>query len=94
MQLVNATNFTAEIAQKLVKASQVTKVTGHTRCIGLINQQNRPLLTLGKVNPPRRMHDSDDHDDGVLVYTIPQLEISPNMLLHGAEMSTPLFQIT
>ena len=50
MQSDNATNFTAEIAQELMKPSQVTKVTstpGHPRGIGLVERQNRtvePLL--------------------------------------------------
>ena len=49
MQSDNATNFTAEIAQELMKASQVTKVTStpaHPRGNGLVERQNRTLLPL------------------------------------------------
>ena len=49
MQSGNATNFTAEIAQELMKASQVTKVTStavQPRDNGLVERQNRTLLTL------------------------------------------------
>ena len=52
MQSDNATNFTAEIAQELMKASQVTKVTStpaHPRGNGLVERQNRTLLTLLRV---------------------------------------------
>ena len=62
-------NFTAEIAQELMKASQVTKVTStpeHPRGNGLVEQQNRTLLTLLRVYTSRRMQDWDEHIDGVL----------------------------
>ena len=48
----NATKFTAAIAQKLIKASQVTKVTSipaHPRGNGFVERQNRTLLTLLRV---------------------------------------------
>ena len=69
MQSDNATNFTAEIAQELMKASQVTKVTStpaHPRGNGLVERQNRTLLTLLRVYTSRRMLDGDEHIDGVL----------------------------
>ena len=69
MQSDNATNFTAEIAQELMKASQVTNVTSspaHPRGHGLVERQNRTLLTLLRVYTSRRMHDWDEHIDGVL----------------------------
>ena len=43
MQSDNATNFTAEKAQELMKASQITKVTStpvHPRGNGLVERQN------------------------------------------------------
>ena len=69
MQSDNATNFTAEIAQELMKASQVTKVTSttaHTRGKGLVERQNRTLITVLRVYTSRRMQDWDQHFDGVL----------------------------
>ena len=49
VQSDNATKFTAEIAQELKKVSEVTKVTStpaHPRGDGLVERQNRTLLTL------------------------------------------------
>ena len=65
----NATNFTAAIAQELMKASQVTNVPptpAHPRGNGLVERQNRALLTLFLVYTSRRMQDWDEHIDGVL----------------------------
>ena len=69
MQSDNASNITAEIARKLMKASQVTKVSStpaHPRGNGLVERQNRTLLTLLRVYTSRRMHDWDEHIDRVL----------------------------
>ena len=71
MQSDNATNFIAEIAQELTKASQVTKVTStpaHPRGNGLVQRQNQTLLTLTllRVYTSRRMQDWVEHIDGVL----------------------------
>ena len=97
MQSDNATNFTAEIAQELMKASQVAKVTStpaHPRGNGLVERQNRTLLTLLRVYTSRRMQDWDDHIDGVLgAYNSTRhatTGFSPYMLYHGAEKSIPL----
>ena len=97
MQSDNATNFTAEIAQELMKASQVTKVTStpaHPRGNGLVERQNRTLLTLLRVYTSRRMQDWDEHIDGVLGAYISTRHattgFSPYMLHHGAEKSIPL----
>ena len=97
MQSDNATNFTAEIAQELMKASQVTKVTStpaHPRGNGLVDRQNRTLLTLLRVYTSRRMQDWDEHIDGVLgAYNSTRhatTGFSPYMLQHGAEKSIPL----
>ena len=94
MQSDNATNFTAEIAQELMKASQVTKVTStpaHPRGNGLVERQNRTLLTLLRVNTLHRMQDWDDHIDGVIgAYNSTRhatTGFSPYMLRHGAEKS-------
>ena len=95
MQSDNATNFTAEIAQELMKASQVTKVTStpaHPRCNGLVERQNRTLLTLLRVYTSRRMSDWDEHIDGVLcAYNSTRhatTGFSPYNQ-HGAEKSIP-----
>ena len=56
MQSNNATNFFPENAQKLMKASQVTKVTSfpdHTRGNGLLERQERTLLTLLRIHPEK-----------------------------------------
>ena len=97
MQSDNATNFTAEIAQELMKASQVTKVTStpaHPRGNGLVERQNRTLLTLLRVYTSHRMLDWDEHIDGVLgAYNSTRhatTGFSPYMLQHGAEKSIPL----
>ena len=93
MQSDNATNFTAEIAQELMKASQVTKVTS-TRGNGLVERQNRTLLTLLRVYTSRRMQDWDEHIDGIFgAYNSTRhatTGFSPYMLQHGAEKSIPL----
>ena len=64
-----ATNFTAAIAQKLMNAWQVTNVTSTpalSRGNGLVERQNRTLLTLLRVCTSRRMLDWDEHMGGVL----------------------------
>ena len=97
MQSDNATNFTAEIAQELMKASQVTKVTStptHPRGNGLVERQNRTLLTLLRVYTSRRMQDWDEQIDGILgAYKSTRhatTGFSPYMLHHSAEKSIPL----
>ena len=97
MQSDNATNFTAEITQELMKASQVTKVTStpaHPKGNVLVERQNRTLLTLLRVYTSRRMQDWDEHIDGVLgAYNSTRhatIGFSPYMLHHGAEKTIPL----
>ena len=97
MQSDNETNFTAEKAQELMKASQVTKVTStpaHPGGNGLVERQNRTLLTLLRVYTSRRMQDLVEHIDGVLgAYNSTRHATtgsSPYMLQHGAEKSIPL----
>ena len=97
MQSDNATNYTAEIAQELMKASPVTKVTStpaHPSGNGLVERQNRTLHTLLRVYTSRRMHDWDEHFDGLLgaYNSTPHstTRFSPYMLQHGAEKSIPL----
>ena len=58
MQSDNAPNLTAEVSNEFMRASQVTKVTstaGHPRTQGLVERQNRTLLTLLRVFCSRRM---------------------------------------
>ena len=97
MQSDNATNFTAEIAQELMKVSQVTKVTStpaRPRGEGLVERQNRTLLTLLRVYTSRRMQDWDEHIDGALgAYNSTRhatTRFSPYMLQHGAGISIPM----
>ena len=97
MQSDNATNFTAEIAQELMKASQVTNVIStppHPGGNGLVERQNRTLLTLLRVSTSRKMQDWEQHIDGVLcAYNSTRhatTGFSPYMLQHGAEKSIPL----
>ena len=52
MQSDNAPNLTAEVSNEFLKAAHVTKVTstaGHPRTQGLVERQNRTLLTLLRV---------------------------------------------
>ena len=70
MQSDNAPNVTeTEVSNEFMKASQVTKVTstaGHLRTQGLVERQNRTLLTLLRVFCSRRMRDWDQHLDEVI----------------------------
>ena len=96
MQSDNATNFTAEIAQELMKASQVTKVTStpsHSRRNGLVERQIRTLPTLLQVYTSRRMQDWDEHINGTLGAYKSTTHATTKffyMLQHGAEKSIPL----
>ena len=72
MQSDNAPNFTAEVSAEFMKAAQVTKVSstaGHTKTQGLVERQNRTLLTLLRVFCvfcSRRMRDWDQYLDEVM----------------------------
>ena len=72
MQFDNAPNLTAEVSNEFMKASLVTKVTstaGHPRTQGLVERQNRTLLTLLRVFCSRRKRDWDQHlDEGLCAY--------------------------
>ena len=62
-------NLTAEVSNEFMKASHITKVTstaGHPRTQGLVERQNRTLLTLLPVFCSRRMRNWDHHLDEVL----------------------------
>ena len=64
MQSDNAPNLTAEVSNEFLKALQVTKVTStasHSRSQGLVERQNRKLLTLLQVFCSRRMRDWGRH---------------------------------
>ena len=80
-----------------MRASQVTKVTstaGHSRTQGLVERQNRTLLTLLRVFCSRRMRDWDQHLDEVLgAYNSTRhatTGFSPYMLTRGTEKAIPL----
>ena len=97
MQSDNAPNLTAEVSNEFTKASQVTKVTstaGHLRTLGLVERQNRTLLTLLRVFCSRRMRDGDQHLDEVLGAYISTRHattgFSPYMLTRGLEKAIPL----
>ena len=69
MQSDNDPNLTAEVSNEFMKASQVTKLTftaGHPRTQGLVDRQNRMLLTLLRVFFSRGMRDWDRHLDEVV----------------------------
>ena len=79
-------------------ASHVTKVSstpGHPRGNGLVERQNRTLLTLLRVYTTRKMQTWDQHIDEVLgAYNATRhatTGFSPYMLTHGIENSIPLF---
>ena len=69
MQSDNAHNLTAEVSNEFLKASHVTKVTstaGHPRTQGLVERQNRTLLTFLRVFCSCRMRDWDQCLDEVM----------------------------
>ena len=97
MQSDNALNLTAEISNEFLKASQVTKVTstaGHPRTQGLVERQNRTLLTLLRVVCSRRMRDWDQYLDEIRgAYNSTRhatTGCSPYMLTRGVEKAIPL----
>ena len=97
MQSGNAPNLTAEVSDEFMRASQVTKVTstaGHPRTQGLVERQNRTLVTLLRVFCSRRMKDWDQHLDEVLgAYNSTRhatTGFSPYMLTRGTEKAIPL----
>ena len=97
MQSDNAPNLTAEVSNEFMKASQVTKVTStadHPRTQGLVERQNRTLLTLLRDFCSRRMRDWDQHLDEVLgAYNSKRhatTQFSPYMLIRGTEKAIPL----
>ena len=69
MQSDNAPNLTAEVSNEFLRAAHVTKVTstaGHPRTQGLVERQNRTLLTLLRIFCSRRMRDWDQCLDEVM----------------------------
>ena len=92
MQSDNAPNLTAEVSNEVLKAAHVTKVTstaGHPRTQGLVERQNRTLLTLLRVFCSRRMRDWDQCLDEVMgAYNSTRhatTGFSPYMLTRGKE---------
>ena len=99
MQSDNAPNITAAVAIEFMRAEQVTKVTstaGHPKTQGLVERQNRTLLTLLRVFccSPRRMRDWDQYLDEVMgAYNSTRhatTGFSPYMLTRGMEKAIPL----
>ena len=97
MQSDNAANLTAEVSNEFLKAAHVTKVTstaGHPRTQGLVERQNRTLLTLLRVFCSCRKRDWDQHLDEVMgAYNSTRhatTGFSPYMLTRGAEKAIPL----
>ena len=97
MQSDNAPNLTAEVSNEFLKASHVTKVTStasHPRTQGLVERQNRTLLTLLRVFCSRRMRDWDQCLDEVMgAYNSTRhatTGFSPYMLTRGVEKAIPL----
>ena len=97
MQSDNAPNLTAEVSNEFLKAAHVTKVTstaGHPRTQGLVERQNRTLLTLLRVFCSRRMRVWDQCLDEVIgAYNSTRhatTGFSPYMLTRGVEKAIPL----
>ena len=97
MQSDNANNFTAEIAQELMKGLQVTKVIAtpaHPRGNDLVDRQNQTLLTLLRVYTSRRTQDWDELLEGVLGAYNSTRHVTTGFLPYifqlGAEKSIPL----
>ena len=97
MQSDNATNFTAELQNAFMKASQTTQVHStahHAATNGLVERQNRTLLNMLRVFATRRMRYWDQHIDEVLgAYNSTRhasTGFSPYMLLTGHEKSIPI----
>ena len=97
MQSDNAPNLTAEVSNEFLKAAHVTKVTstaGHPRTQGLVERQNRTVLTLLRVFCSRRMRDWDQCLDEVIgAYNSTRHDttgFSPYMLTRGVEKTIPL----
>ena len=93
MQSDNAPNLTAEVSNEFMKASQVTKVTstaGHPRTQGLVERQNRTLLTLLRVFWSRRMRDWDQHLNAYNSTRHATTGFLPYMLTRGTEKAIPL----
>ena len=100
MQSDNASNLTVEVSNEFMKASQVTKVTstaGYPSTQGLVERQNRTLLTLLRVFCSRRMRDWDQHLDEVFgAYNSTRhatTGFSPYMLTRGTEKATPFMYL-
>ena len=100
MQSDNATNFTAELQNAFMRASQTTQVHStahHAATNGLVERQNRTLLNMLRVFATRRMRYWDHHIDEVLgAYNSTRhasTGFSPYMLLTGHEKSIPLSYI-
>ena len=96
MQSDNAPNLTAEVSNEFLKAAHVTKVistAGHPRTQGLVERQNRTLLTLLRVFCSRRMRDWDQCLDEVIgAYNSTRhatTGFSPYMLTRGVEKAIP-----
>ena len=97
MQSDNAPNLTAEVSNEFLKAAHVTKVTstaGHPRIQGLVERQNRTLLTLLRVFCSRSMRDWDQCLDEVMgAYNSTRhatTGFSPHRLTRGMEKAIPL----
>ena len=97
MQSDKAPNLTAEVSNEFLKAAHVTKVTstaGHPPTQGLVERQNRTLLTLLRVFCSRRMRDWDQCLDEVMgAYNSMRhatTGFSPYMLTRGVEKAIPL----
>ena len=97
LQSDNAPNLTAEVSTEFMKASHLTKVTsivGHPRTKGLVERQNRTLLTLLRVFCSRGMRDWDQYLDEVVgAYNSTShatTRFFPYMQTRGMEKAKPL----
>ena len=97
MQSDNAPNLFTEVSNEFLKAAHVTKVistASHPRTQGLVERQNRTLLTLLRVFCSRRMRDWDQCLDEVMgAYNSTRhatTGFSPYMLTRGVDKAIPL----
>ena len=92
MQSDKTTYFTAEIAQELMKASQVTKVTSKPERQWFVERQNRTLHTLLQIFTSRRTGLGSAHRV-LSAYNSTRhttTRCSSYMLKHGAQNTIPL----
>ena len=95
--LIMDTEFVAEMSKAFLNASQVTQALStahHPATNGLVERQNKTLLSMLSVFCSRKMNDWDDHLDEVMgAYNSTRhasTGYTPYLLLTGQEKLIPL----